>query len=101
MKKKVLYWIFGVLLFCGWADLVWGQTYTVGDTVDNFGTSICANDSGYWNYNTKTIMKKIIKDTGYDVIQMGQFRPGANYAIFRVPGKQNPMVYKINEITID
>ena len=56
---------------------------------------------GYWNYNTKTIMKKIIKDTGYDVIQMGQFRPGANYAIFRVPGKQNPAVYKIDEITLD
>ena len=56
---------------------------------------------GYWNYNTKTIMKKIIKDTGYDVVQMGQFKPGANYAIFKVPGKQNPVVYKINEITLD
>ncbi|SVD96687.1 uncharacterized protein METZ01_LOCUS449541, partial [marine metagenome] len=25
---------------------------TVGDTVDNFGTTICQNDSGEWNYNT-------------------------------------------------
>ena len=39
--------------------LVWnkldGQTYTVGDTINNFGTSICANDGGfedsYWEYN--------------------------------------------------
>ena len=32
------------------------QTYTVGDTVDNFGATICVNDSGfedgYWDYNT-------------------------------------------------
>ena len=26
MKKKILHWIFGILLFCVWADLVWGQT---------------------------------------------------------------------------
>ena len=23
--KKVIYWIFGILLFAGWSDLVWGQ----------------------------------------------------------------------------
>ena len=23
----------GILLFLGWTDLVWGQTYTVGDTI--------------------------------------------------------------------
>ena len=28
-----------------------GQTYTVGDTVDNFGADICDNGEGYWNYN--------------------------------------------------
>ena len=56
---------------------------------------------GYWNYNTKTAMKKIIQDEGYDVIEMEQFCPGANYAIFKKPGKQNPVIYKINEITID
>ena len=55
----------------------------------------------YWNYNTKTAMEKIIKDEGYEVIEMAQFRPGANYAIFKKPGKQNPAVYKISEITID
>jgi len=23
--KKVIYWVFGILLFVGWSDLVWGQ----------------------------------------------------------------------------
>ena len=54
--KKAVYWIGGLLVFFGWCDLVWGQTYTVGDTVDNFGAPICVNDSGfedgYWDYNT-------------------------------------------------
>ena len=31
------------------------QTYTVGDTVDNFGAPICVNDTGftdgYWDYH--------------------------------------------------
>jgi hypothetical protein len=56
---------------------------------------------GYWNYNTKTAMTKIIKDEGYEVVEMNQFRPCANYAIFRKPGKQNPVVYKVSEITLD
>ena len=56
---------------------------------------------GYWNYNTKTAMTKIIKDEGYEVVEMNMFRPGANYAIFRKPGKQNPVVYKVSEITLD
>jgi len=56
---------------------------------------------GYWNYNTKTAMEKMINDEGYKVIEMNQFRPGANYAIFQKPGKQNPVVYKISELTLD
>ena len=56
---------------------------------------------GYWNYNTKTAMEKMIKDEGYEIIEMAQFKPGANYAIFKNPGNQNPAVYKISEITID
>jgi ubiquinone/menaquinone biosynthesis C-methylase UbiE len=56
---------------------------------------------GYWNYNTKTAMKKIIEDEGYEIVEMAQFIPGANYAIFKKPGKQNPVVYKIFEITLD
>ena len=57
--------------------------------------------AGYWNYNTKTVMTKIIKDEGYEIVEMKQFRPGANYAIFKKPGKQNPVVYKVSEITLD
>jgi len=56
---------------------------------------------GYWNYNTKTIMTKIIQEEGYEIVEMNQFRPGANYAIFRRPGKQNPAVDSISEITLD
>ena len=56
---------------------------------------------GYWNYNTKTAMEKIIKDEGYEIIEMLQFKPGANYAIFKKPGKQNPAIYKISEMTLD
>jgi hypothetical protein len=56
---------------------------------------------GYWNYNTKTAMEKIIEDEGYEIVEMNQFLPGANYAIFRKPGKQNPVVYKVSEITLD
>ena len=56
---------------------------------------------GYWNYNTKTAMTKMIEEEGYEVVEMSQYRPGANYAIFRKPGKQNPAVYNISEITLD
>jgi hypothetical protein len=56
---------------------------------------------GYWNYNTKTAMEKMIEDAGYEVVEMNMFRHGASYAIFRKPGKQNPVVYKVSEITLD
>ena len=59
--RKTIYYILGFLLFCGWSDLVWGQTYTVGDTVDNFGATVCVNDTGfedgYWDYNTDGLHK--------------------------------------------
>ena len=56
---------------------------------------------GYWNYNTKTAMTEMIQQEGYEVVEMNQFRPGANYAIFRKPGKQNPVVYRVSELTLD
>jgi len=56
---------------------------------------------GYWNYNTKTAMTQMIKDEGYEIVEMNMFRTGANYAIFRKPGKQNPVVYKVSELTLD
>ena len=30
-----------------------------------------------------------------------QFCPGANYAIFRKPGNQNPVVYKVSELELE
>ena len=46
-------------------------------------------------------MEKMIKDEGYQVVEMNQFRPGANYAIFRKPGKQNPIIYKVHELNLE
>ena len=67
----------------------------------HFDYDLAQAKRGYWNYNTKTAMEKIIKEEGYEIIEMLQFKPGANYTIFKKPGKQNPAVYKIDEITID
>jgi len=53
---------------------------------------------GYWNYNTKSLMKKIIDETGYKILEMDQFKPGANYAIFQKPGNENPVLYQSFEI---
>jgi hypothetical protein len=55
---------------------------------------------GYWNYNTKSSMKKLLQDAGYDVIEMDQFRPRANYVIFKKPGNTNPVLYKVVEIPV-
>ena len=38
---------------------------------------------------------------GYDVVEMNQFRPGANYAVFRKPGKQNPVIYGSHELNLE
>jgi len=56
---------------------------------------------GYWNYNTKTAMEKIIKDAGYEALEWGQYKQGANYVIFQRDGKQNPVVFKKTEIVLD
>ena len=29
--KKTIYWVVGLLVFLGWTDLVWGQTYNYSD----------------------------------------------------------------------
>ena len=55
--KKTIYWITGILVFLSWTDLVWGQTYTVGDTVDTFGAEVCENGEGYWDYDTDGLNK--------------------------------------------
>jgi len=51
--RKITYWIVGFLVLSAWADLVWGQTYTVGDIVDNFGAEVCVNEEGYWDYDSE------------------------------------------------
>lgn len=56
---------------------------------------------GYWAYNTKTLMSKMIEENNYKIIEMNQFKPGANYAIFKKPGKQNPFIHSIKELTLD
>jgi len=53
---------------------------------------------GYWSYNTKSAMIKMVKDSGYNVIETEQFAPGANYIIFQKPGNLNPVLYKTFEI---
>ena len=49
--------VIGTLMFC----TLKAQTYTVGDTVDNFGATVCVNDSGfedgYWDYDTDGLHK--------------------------------------------
>lgn len=52
----------------------------------------------YWEYNTKSSMTKIIKDIGYDIIEMEQFAPGLNYAVFKKPGKNIAIFNKAIEI---
>ena len=67
----------------------------------HFDYDLAQAKRGYWNYNTKTAMKKIIEEEGYEIVELAQFKPGANYFICKKPGKENPAVYKIDEITID
>jgi hypothetical protein len=55
----------------------------------------------YWNFNTKTKMVEILEKQNYKVIETNQFEQGANYVVFQKPGKQNPVVYNINEIDLD
>ena len=64
-------------------------------------TAITKNMIEESQMNTKSAMEKMIIDEGYEVVEMNQFKPGASYAIFRKPGKQNPIVYKVSEITLD
>jgi len=50
MKRLRLF--FKLLLGLCLAQVVVGQTYEVGDLVDNFSSPICQNGEGYWDYNT-------------------------------------------------
>mgnify|MGYP001198822892 CR=1 FL=1 len=68
----------------------------------------CQNDveltkaeNTYWNYNHKSAMQEMLTDEGFEIVELGQFIPGASYAIFRKPGKQKPVVDEISEIKLD
>ena len=50
MKRLRLFFKF-LLGFCI-TQVVVGQTYGVGDVVENFSAPICQNGEGYWDYNT-------------------------------------------------
>ena len=67
----------------------------------HFDRDLAFAKRGYWAYNTKEKMREIIEDEGYKTIELGQFRPGANYAIFMKHGKQNPITYKFFDIKLD
>ena len=41
--------VISTLMFC----TLKGQTYTVGDIVDNFGAEVCVNEEGYWDYDSE------------------------------------------------
>ena len=46
--------LLGILLFfC----LSFGQTYTLGDIVDDFGADICFNGEGYWSWEEQASNK--------------------------------------------
>ena len=45
--------VIATLMFC----TLKGQTYTVGDVVDNFGTVVCENGDGNWFYDTDGLGK--------------------------------------------
>lgn len=46
--------ILGILLLFG---LTFGQTYTEGDIVSDFGADICYNGEGYWSWEEQAINK--------------------------------------------
>jgi len=67
----------------------------------HFDYDLQMSKKGYWAYNNKSAMTELIKRTGFVPVEMSQFKPGANYAIFKKPGNINPTVYKISELTLD
>ena len=46
--------LLGILLFFGFT---FGQTYTEGDIVDDFGADICYNGEGYWSWEEQASHK--------------------------------------------
>jgi len=55
---------------------------------------------GYWNFNTKEEFSKLLVKNKFEILEMSQFKPLANYVIFKKPGKENVVVYKSFEIPV-
>lgn len=55
----------------------------------------------YWQYNTKSLMNKILDNEGYEIIELNQFKPGANYFVARKPGNINPFKVSISDFDLD
>lgn len=64
----------------------------------NYDKDLHEAKRGYWNFNTKEAMSKMLKAQGFEIEELSQFSPGNNYVIFKKPGNQNPVVYKVIEI---
>ena len=66
----------------------------------NYDEDLHESKRGYWNFNTRERMIGMVKDAGFETIEATQFKPKANYIVFKKLGKQNPVVYKITEIPL-
>ena len=55
----------------------------------------------YWEYNTKHLMKQILINEGYEIVELNQFRPSANYFVARKPGNINPFKIAISDFDLD
>lgn len=67
----------------------------------NYDQDLQESKRGYWNFNTKERMMQMVKDAGFETLETSQFKPRANYIIFKKPGNQNPVVYKVTEIPVE
>jgi len=67
----------------------------------HFDVDLEQSKKGYWAYNNKSIMKELIEENNFSIIELDQFKPGQNYAIFKKPGNVNSIVYNISELELD
>ena len=67
----------------------------------NYDEDLHEAKRGYWNFNTRERMTQMLKDAGFDTIETSQFCSRANYVIFKKPGNQNVVLYKITEIPVE
>jgi len=66
----------------------------------NFDDDLHEAKRGYWNFNTKESFVKLLEKQKFEVIECSQFKPKANYVIFKKTGNENVVVYKRFEIPV-